>query len=71
MLEISDNGRGLSPEDLNKPKSFGLRGMRERVLSLDGHFEISPRPDGGTLLTLRVPASRDAPPLANSRDIAA
>lgn len=71
VLEISDNGRGLLPEDLNKPKSFGLRGMRERVLSLNGHFEIHPQPDGGTQLTLRVPALRDEPPLANSQDIAA
>ena len=32
----ADDGRGLAPADLNKPKSFGLRGIRERVAHLNG-----------------------------------
>jgi signal transduction histidine kinase len=38
LLEIRDNGRGISDADMQKPKSFGLRGIRERVLSLAGNF---------------------------------
>ncbi len=58
VLEISDDGRGLAPQDLNKPKSFGLRGIRERVAHLNGRFEASNREHGGTRLLLRVPACR-------------
>ncbi len=55
LLEIRDNGRGISEADMMKPKSFGLRGIRERVLSLFGEFAIGPAEQGGTHITLRVP----------------
>jgi len=54
-LEIRDNGRGISEADMNKPKSFGLRGIRERASSLNGEFSIAPAEQGGTLIVLRVP----------------
>jgi signal transduction histidine kinase len=55
LLDIRDNGRGISPADMSKPKSFGLRGIRERILSLDGEFSIEPADNGGTHIMLRVP----------------
>jgi PAS domain S-box-containing protein len=55
LLEIRDNGRGISEADMQKPKSFGLRGIRERVLSLAGEFFIGPAEHGGTHIILRVP----------------
>jgi signal transduction histidine kinase len=57
-LEIRDNGRGVSEHDMDKPRSFGLRGIRERVQSLNGGFHITTAEQGGTLLVLRVPARR-------------
>ena len=54
-LEIRDNGRGISEADLTKPKSFGLRGIRERVNSLNGEFNIATAEQGGSHLSLRVP----------------
>ncbi|HEX8962648.1 MAG TPA: histidine kinase [Rhodocyclaceae bacterium] len=57
-LEIRDNGRGISEADMNKPKSFGLRGIRERVHSLAGEFEIRAAEQGGTHIQLRVPERR-------------
>jgi PAS domain S-box-containing protein len=57
-LEIRDNGRGISDADMNKPKSFGLRGIRERVHSLAGEFEIVAAEQGGTHIQLRVPERR-------------
>lgn len=59
-LEIRDNGRGIAERDMDKPKSFGLRGIRERVQSLDGSFHIAAAEQGGTLLMLKVPARRGA-----------
>ena len=55
LLEIRDNGRGISEQDMQKPRSFGLRGIRERVLSLAGDFSIRPAEHGGTHIILRVP----------------
>jgi len=54
-LEIRDNGRGVSEADMNKPKSFGLRGIRERASSLNGELSITPVEQGGTLIVLRIP----------------
>lgn len=56
LLEIRDDGRGVSPEDLAKPRCFGLRGIRERMANLGGAFSISAVEPHGTLLSLRVPA---------------
>ena len=57
LLEIFDDGRGLAPEALTKPRSYGLRGIRERLNALHGSLEIGGAPQGGTRLTVRVPAS--------------
>lgn len=54
-LDIEDDGRGISPEDLAKARSLGLKGMRERILRLDGTFEITRAPRGGTRVSLIVP----------------
>ncbi len=59
VLEISDNGCGISGADMEKPKSFGLRGIRERVSSLAGEFSITPGRQGGTDLVLRIPENPD------------
>jgi len=65
LLEILDDGRGLAPEALTKPRSYGLRGIRERLNALQGSLDIGSAPTGGTRLTVRVPASSvDAPPAA-------
>lgn len=58
-LQIRDDGCGIDPADLNKPKSFGLRGMRERMASLGGSAQIAPCPDGGTEIILRAPLLAD------------
>jgi len=55
VLEICDDGRGLKPNDLKKPKSFGLRGIRERLQNLGGSLEILAGKKGGTRLVVRAP----------------
>ncbi|HEU4458597.1 MAG TPA: histidine kinase [Methylibium sp.] len=53
-LEVSDNGRGLSQDDLGKARSFGIRGLRERAAQVGGWVDLSSGP-GGTTIILSVP----------------
>lgn len=54
-LEIEDDGRGITADDLAKSRSLGLKGMRERVSYAGGTLEVGRAPRGGTRVTLRVP----------------
>jgi two-component system, NarL family, sensor histidine kinase UhpB len=54
-LQVSDNGVGLAPGALNKRKSFGLRGMRERVAEFGGTLEVMGDPGRGTTLKVTLP----------------
>jgi PAS domain S-box-containing protein len=56
LLEITDNGTGLDPEALSKPRSYGLRGIRERINALNGALEIGAGPEGGTRIAVHAPA---------------
>jgi signal transduction histidine kinase len=53
-LEVSDNGRGLSNDDLAKARSFGLRGLQERAGTVGGWVDVSSSGTGTDLL-LSVP----------------
>jgi len=61
VLDITDNGCGLAATDLRKPRSFGLRGIRERLTSLGGRLELKPVVPHGTRLTLRTPLQPPQP----------
>lgn len=63
LLEIRDDGRGFDLARTDGGKSFGLVGMRERVLSLHGGFELHSAPGGGTCLRIDIPAD-GTPPLS-------
>ena len=55
LLSIKDNGIGISKERLSDVTSFGLTGMRERILRIGGHFQIEALKEGGTRVRVRVP----------------
>jgi signal transduction histidine kinase len=57
-LEVADNGKGIACERMSKLDSFGLRGMRERVFLLGGHFSIGGALGAGTTARVSVPACR-------------
>ncbi|WDT75276.1 MAG: response regulator [Candidatus Manganitrophus sp.] len=54
-LEVKDDGRGITGEEVADPKSLGILGMRERVLLLNGEIEISGGPKRGTHVRLKIP----------------
>src|SRR5262249_19749644 len=41
-LEVTDNGRGISKDEMTNTRSMGLLGMRERAALLGGVFKIGP-----------------------------
>ncbi len=55
ILEISDDGRGFSPEDVPTVSQHGLRGMRERADMIGAEFQVISQPDKGTTIRLRLP----------------
>ena len=52
-LRIIDDGLGFIPT--HNTTGFGLQGMRERVLSLQGKFEIISAPDRGCQIMATIP----------------
>lgn len=54
-LDVRDNGRGISKQELSSPQSIGLLGMRERAQLSGGRVEITGRPGRGTTLTVSMP----------------
>jgi len=54
-LIISDDGVGFSDMARNKPRSFGLRGIHERVEHLGGSVNIVSSDESGTRITIIVP----------------
>jgi signal transduction histidine kinase len=60
-LEVRDTGRGFTPPNLDQSlvdeheAHIGLRGMRDRVAILGGHFEIHSRPGAGTRIFVKLP----------------
>jgi PAS domain S-box-containing protein len=55
VLQVSDDGRGISESELGKTGAFGLMGMRERILPLRGQCEIRGTPGRGTTVRITVP----------------
>jgi two-component system sensor histidine kinase UhpB len=55
VLEICDNGRGVTADEVRNSKSLGLLGMRERAKMLGGEFRIAGKPARGTTVTVRIP----------------
>ena len=57
VLQIIDNGKGISAERSQKCEGFGLRNMRKRAEDIDASFEVRTAPDRGTSITVTAPIS--------------
>ncbi len=58
-MEVTDNGRGISEEELHGSQSFGLIGIRERVYSCGGEVHITGSAGRGTTVRVTVPVDKD------------
>ena len=61
ILEVQDNGRGLTGRERSGTRSLGLLGMRERATMLDGEINIIGRQGKGTTVGVRIPLHHPAP----------
>lgn len=60
-LEVTDNGLGIRPGDLQHPKSLGILGMKERALFLGGILDVRNMAERGTMVALKVPLNGHSP----------
>ncbi len=61
LMLVKDDGKGITREQVNDPRSLGIIGMRERAGSLGGRVYLEPGSDGGTEVTLTLPLAPDPP----------
>jgi signal transduction histidine kinase len=55
VLEVRDNGRGITEAEKTAAHALGLMGMRERALLVGGEIEITGVAGKGTVLLVRIP----------------
>jgi PAS domain S-box-containing protein len=55
ILEIEDNGKGISKKAASSLQSLGFLGMRERVAIFGGRFTVTGTPRKGTKVTVEIP----------------
>lgn len=61
LIAVEDDGRGIRDEEARHPQSWGLVGMRERLLGLGGILEIRGVPGEGTTVRMMIPLRRGPP----------
>ncbi len=67
-LEVSDDGCGIAPEMLRKPRSFGLKGLAERARRAGGWLDVSSQPGRGTSIIVSLPLPAPATALPSPAD---
>lgn len=55
MLTIEDNGVGTDKEKALQSKSMGLFGMRERLKTWEGNWDMETAPGAGTKIIIQIP----------------
>jgi signal transduction histidine kinase len=55
MLEVKDNGKGITEKEFSNPQSFGIIGIKERAIFFGGDVKINGIRDKGTTLTVCIP----------------
>jgi signal transduction histidine kinase len=57
-LTVRDDGHGLKPD---RTPGVGLRSMRERAAEVGGTLSVRSAPEGGTVITARLPLNLGGP----------
>jgi signal transduction histidine kinase len=70
-MRVSDNGIGMFPGCRRKANSFGLVGIKERVSTLGGQFDVDTAENKGTALTVSIPLGSAVGPVAEAAPVLA
>jgi signal transduction histidine kinase len=54
-LKISDNGIGISEEQIHSSDSLGIMIIKDRVSQWNGNIEIKGNPGKGTTINVDIP----------------
>ena len=68
VLDVEDDGRGMTEADLEEHISDGHMGLRllaDCVAARGGSLQIESEPSVGTRLSLRIPTARSLEPAAH------
>jgi signal transduction histidine kinase len=57
FLEVRDDGRGITSDEVSSPASLGLIGIRERAAMIGGTADFEGSASRGTIVTVHIPAS--------------
>jgi signal transduction histidine kinase len=57
-LAVSDSGYGFDVERARRGSGLGLVSAEERVKLLQGSFLVTSKPEGGTVLLVRIPTAK-------------
>jgi PAS domain S-box-containing protein len=60
-LDVADNGKGITAQQIERADAFGIMGMRERVNLWGGSVSIAGKPQKGTTIKVRIPMYRGEP----------
>jgi signal transduction histidine kinase len=55
-LDVKDNGKGITTEEIQNGRSLGLVGMKERAYFVGGSFDVSGEPGKGTKISVAIPS---------------
>jgi signal transduction histidine kinase len=56
LLEVRDDGRGVTAEEVSDPHSLGVIGIRERAALVGGTVHFEGVPGRGTIVSVRIPS---------------
>ncbi|NLI56696.1 PAS domain S-box protein [bacterium] len=57
LFKIKDNGVGIKIDKINKLTSLGILSMKERIVSINGYFNIINNKNNGTVINIKIPTS--------------
>ncbi|MGD0278920.1 MAG: PAS domain S-box protein [Smithella sp.] len=55
VLNVEDNGKGITKNNIDDKRSLGLLGMRERTLAFGGRIDVEGHTERGTKVTVEIP----------------
>jgi PAS domain S-box-containing protein len=62
LLKVTDNGKGISKEQVVSPRSLGIIGIQERVRFWDGQSSFKGIPNKGTTMIISIPLDQSKGP---------